>query len=60
MPKKKIYAATYWIPNALCDIDIKNSVYNIKNIGNLSNIKIELNMSPKFNKTTELVRDWRS
>ena len=52
------------LDNALCDIDVKNSVYNVENLGNLSNsdhaiIKIELNMSPKFNKTRELVRDWR-
>ena len=52
------------LDNALADIDVKNCVYNVENLGNLSNsdhavIKIELNTKIKFNKSSELVRDWR-
>lgn len=44
--------------------DLSDSVFNVEDLGNLGNsdhsiIKIELDFSPKFNKTTEKVRDWR-
>ena len=49
---------------ALADIDAVNSIYNVENIGNLGNsdhalIKIELHMTPAFNASSELVRNWR-
>ena len=49
---------------ALADFDAMNSVFNVENIGNLGNsdhalIKIELDMSPVFNASSELVRNWR-
>ena len=49
---------------ALADFDAMNSVINVENIGNLGNsdhalIKIELDMSPVFNASSELVRNWR-
>ena len=42
------------LDNALADVEVKNNVYNVENIGNLANsdhaiIKIELNTTPKFN-----------
>ena len=44
--------------------DIPESVFNCENIGNLGNsdhaiIKIEIDFSPKFNSTSEKVRDWK-
>jgi hypothetical protein len=49
---------------ALVDGELKNNVYNVENLGNLGNsdhciVKIEINVSPKFNHSSELVRDWR-
>ena len=48
----------------LCFTDLADNVISIEDIGNLSNsdhciIKLVMNNSPKFNKTSELVRDWR-
>ena len=44
--------------------DLTANVLSIEDIGNLSNsdhsiIKLVMNISPKFNQTTELIRDWR-
>ena len=48
---------------ALADESVKNNVYSVENIGNLSNsdhclIKIELDFAPKFNRSTEKVFNW--
>jgi hypothetical protein len=44
--------------------NISENIFNVEDLGNLGNsdhsiIKIELEFSPKFNKSEQLVRDWR-
>ena len=44
--------------------DLKENILSVENLGNLGNsdhsvIKIEIDVSLKFNKTSELIRDWR-
>ena len=50
---------------ALSDCETKNCVFNVENIGNLGNsdhamIKLELEMSPSFNESEQLIYDWKN
>ena len=49
---------------ALADEECRQNIFNVENIGNLSNsdhaiIKIELIVSPAFNGTKEKIHDWK-
>ena len=49
---------------ALFDADAISNVYNVENVGNLSNsdhaiIKIEMVTVPAFNESTQMIFDWR-